>query len=103
MFLKFLQILILTWSATHSAPHSEKIKKMAMEIVMKSNLNVVDIHNFRGRKSGHKYFFDFHVTLPHTLTFTEVHETIEYLEHELKKNFEGDVIIHPDPSDLRNG
>lgn len=83
----------------HDVP--ERIKNKAQEIVRETDSRVLDIHRFRSRKSGHKYFFDFHVTLPEELSFNEVHAIIENIEMKLTDEFEGDVIVHADPSSVR--
>ena len=80
---------------------NHQIKKEAYEIIMNTNPQIIDIHRFRGRRSGHRYFFDFHITLPDTLTFTEVHDIVEMVEDTLGQRFDGDVTAHPDPSSVR--
>ena len=67
---------------------------------MKTNNNIVDIHNFRGRRSGANAFFDLHLTLPADTDFYEVHEIIENVENNLKARFKGDSVIHADPDNL---
>lgn len=78
------------------------VKHEAYDIIMKSNSQIIDIHKFRGRKSGHRYFFDFHITLPDTLSFYEVHDIIETVEKRISERFEGDVSAHADPSGVRS-
>ncbi len=80
---------------------SPDVKKEAYEIIMKTDSRIIDIHKFRGRKSGHRYFFDFHITLPSTLTFNEAHDLVEAVETKLGQKFDGDVSAHPDPSNIR--
>lgn len=80
---------------------SDEIKNQAMEIIQKSDDRIIDIHNFRGRKSGHRYFFDLHVTLPEELSFHDVHLIIEKIEKAVQKEFRGDVVAHADPSSVR--
>lgn len=79
----------------------DDIKIKAKEIIKNTDARIEDIHRFRGRKSGHKYFFDFHVTLPDELTFNEVHNVIEKIEDALETHFDSDVIVHADPSSVR--
>ncbi|WP_186646041.1 cation diffusion facilitator family transporter [Fluviispira vulneris] len=83
----------------HDIP--EDIKETAKKIVRGTDERILDIHRFRARKSGHRYFFDFHVTLPEDLLFNEVHIIIENIENVLSSEFEGDVIVHADPSSVR--
>ncbi|KAB8038682.1 cation diffusion facilitator family transporter [Silvanigrella paludirubra] len=80
---------------------SDEIKIKAKKIIKETDSRVLDIHRFRGRKSGYKYFFDFHVTLPDELSFNEVHIIIEKIEDSLELEFDGDVIVHADPSSVR--
>ncbi len=80
----------------------DNIKIKAIEIIKATDTRIEDIHRFRGRKSGHKYFFDFHVTLPDELAFNEVHIVIEKIERALEIEFDGDVIVHADPSSVRS-
>lgn len=81
---------------------SNEIKDQAIDIIQKCDPRIIDIHKFRGRKSGHRYFFDLHVTLPAELSFDEVHLIIEKIEETVKKEFNGDVVAHADPSSLKN-
>lgn len=78
-----------------------RIKKEAFELIMKTNPKIIDVHRFRGRRSGHRYFFDFHITLPDTLSFNEVHDIVEVVEKVISDRFDGDVSVHPDPSSVR--
>jgi ferrous-iron efflux pump FieF len=80
---------------------SEEIKLKAQIKVKEIDSRIIDVHRFRGRKSGHKYFFDFHVTLPDVLPFNEVHLIIEKIEDALALEFDGDVIVHADPRSVR--
>lgn len=77
------------------------VKSEAYDIIMKSDSRIVDIHRFRGRKSGHRYFFDFHITLPDELSFHEVHDIIETVEQRITARFDGDVNAHADPLGVR--
>lgn len=83
----------------YDIPDDIKLKIQAK--LKEIDLQIIDFHRFRGRKSGHKYFFDFHVTLPQGLTFNEVHEIIEKIEKTLANDFDADVIVHADPSNVR--
>lgn len=80
---------------------SDDIKQKAMEIMLKCDPRIIDIHKFRGRKSGHMYFFDLHVTLPDDLSFHEVHDIIEKIEHSVQDTFQGGVVAHADPCAVR--
>ena len=80
---------------------SHEIKKEAYELIMQTDSRIIDIHRFRGRKSGHRYFFDFHITLPHTLSFNEAHDIVEAVESKLSQKYDGDVSVHSDPSNIR--
>lgn len=78
-----------------------RVKNEAYEIIMTSHPQIIDIHKFRGRRSGHRYFFDFHITLPDELSFYEVHEIIETVEKRISERFDGDVNAHADPKGIR--
>jgi ferrous-iron efflux pump FieF len=78
----------------------EEIKREALGIIADTDARIVDVHKFRGRKSGHRYFFDFHVTLPASLNFTDSHTLVENIEDNLKARFEADVVVHADPEGL---
>ena len=79
-----------------------QVSNKAKEIIIATDAQIIDVHNLRGRKSGHKYFFDFHVTLPDSMSFVEVHKVIEKIEDHLSEEFEGDVIVHADPQSVRS-
>lgn len=78
----------------------EAVKVEAVRIVAETDSRIVDIHKFRGRKSGHRYFFDFHVTLPASLDFPSSHTLVENIEDNLKARFDADVVVHADPDSL---
>jgi cation diffusion facilitator family transporter len=78
----------------------DAIKTEAVRIIAETDARIVDIHKFRGRKSGHRYFFDFHVTLPATLDFPASHTLVENIEDNLKARFDADVVVHADPDTL---
>jgi len=80
---------------------SEDIKIKVLNKIKEIDPRIIDVHRFRGRKIGHKYFFDFHVTLPVSLLFSEVHEVIENIEEILANEFDSDVIVHADPDSAR--
>lgn len=80
---------------------SEEIKTKALSLIQNSDSRIIDIHNFRGRKSGHRYFFDLHVTLPDELSFHDVHMIIEKIEKSVQSEFDGDVVAHADPFSIR--
>ena len=81
----------------HDVPQElkEAVQSFALEVCPM----IHDIHRFRGRRSGHRYLFDFHVTLPEHLSFHEVHNIVERLEDTIKERFIADVIIHADPTE----
>jgi ferrous-iron efflux pump FieF len=81
---------------------SESIKEKIYSAIKVVDARIVDIHRFRGRKSGHKYFLDFHVTLPQQLSFDEVHVIIENIENFISLEFDADVIVHADPDEVRS-
>lgn len=83
----------------HDLP--EDVKKRALDVIAGTSEKVVDVHKFRGRRSGHRYFFDFHVTLPAGMNFADVHSVTERIEDNLLLAFDdADVVVHADPDTL---
>ena len=82
----------------HDLPFN--LKEEVIAVIADCNQNIIDVHNFRGRRSGQKYFFDFHVTLPSHLDFTTVHEITESVEKRIEERFDADVVVHADPAAL---
>ncbi len=80
----------------HDIP--EEIKTKVIKLIHSTNPNVIDVHKLRGRRTGHCYYFDCHVTLTRTLSFIEVHEIVEKIEVVLENSYGGDMVIHADPS-----
>jgi ferrous-iron efflux pump FieF len=84
----------------HDLP--DDLKEDVLKAISACNDQVIDVHNFRGRRSGHKYFFDLHITLPAHLDFRTVHEISEQIEHTVENKFGADVVVHVDPDDEEN-
>lgn len=78
----------------------DEVKKRSLQIISESCDEIIDIHNFRSRKSGYRYFFDFHITLPDSLNFAEVHLIVQKIEEGLQQEFDADVIVRADPDSL---
>jgi ferrous-iron efflux pump FieF len=78
----------------------DEVHKHVLQLIYDTDDRIVDIHNFRGRKSGHRFFFDFHVTLPTNLQFMESHELVESIEERVKSHYDADVVVHADPDIL---
>lgn len=76
---------------------SQKIKSDVESFAKDTIPEIIDIHKFRGRQSGSRFLFDFHVTLPSSLSFFEVHEKVEQLEEAIAAKFNADTVIHADP------
>lgn len=76
---------------------SDSLKTRILEIVAACDNRIIDVHKFRGRKSGHRYFFDFHITLPSTMAFVDVHLVVDEIEEKLLSEFDADVVVHADP------
>lgn len=81
----------------HDLP--DHFKEEVLKVIGECNELIIDVHNFRGRRSGHKYFFDFHVTLPAELDFRLVHEITESIEKRIEDKFDADVVVHADPAE----
>lgn len=81
----------------HDLP--DHLKEDVIAVIGECSDLILDVHNFRGRRSGHKYFFDFHITLPADLDFKKVHEITEIVEKRIEEKFDADVVVHADPED----
>jgi ferrous-iron efflux pump FieF len=79
---------------------SPELKISVTKLIHSAHPKVIDVHKLRGRKTGPHYYFDCHVTLPHSLTFNEVHEIIERIELVLDNSYGGDSVIHADPDNV---
>ena len=79
---------------------SEEDKEEAVRIIKACSPHIIDLHNLRGRRSGHRCFFDLHVTLPASLTFRQAHDITDAIELALSERFHADVVVHADPDDL---
>lgn len=109
--LAFLFALYISYNASHLVIKSihelmdhdiaDDIKERAKNIILSTDARIVDVHRLRGRKSGHRYLFDCHVTLPDHLSFLETHLIIEDIEKALRDEFGGDAVAHADPSSAR--
>jgi ferrous-iron efflux pump FieF len=75
----------------------DDLKQQALDVILGVSPHIVDVHNFRGRKSGSATLFDFHLTLPTALPFEQVHGIVERVEDTLRIRFGGDSFIHADP------
>lgn len=77
--------------------------KSVLEEEKKKNPDWIDIHRVRYWKSGDKYMVDFHLVVPHKLTISESHETMEIMEGILRKllhTTKVELFIHFDPDNL---
>lgn len=83
----------------HDLPEQEK--EEALALIRACSPHVLDVHNLRGRRSGHRRLFDLHVTLPAALTFCEAHDITDAIELALAERFDADVVVHADPSTVR--
>lgn len=83
----------------HDIPND--VKTSVIKLIHSAHPAVIDVHKLRGRKTGPHYYFDCHVTLPHTLSFNDVHEIIERIEVVLENSYGGDMTIHADPDNMQ--
>ncbi len=79
---------------------TDEVKKKVLALITSVSDDIHDVHKFRGRKSGHRYFFDFHITLTSALSFIEAHAITEQVEDLVKEYFDADVVVHMDPDSL---
>jgi cation diffusion facilitator family transporter len=60
----------------------------------------VHSHDVKTRKAGNYRFIDFHIEMPSTLAFQEVHDFCNRIESEIQENFQNvQITIHPEPND----
>lgn len=99
LYIIYSSIKLLRTSINELMDHDipNEIKSSVVKLIHSADPHVIDVHKLRGRKAGHRYYFDCHVTLPSTLSFKEVHEIIENIEVVLEKSYDGDMVIHADP------
>lgn len=74
--------------------------KQVIEILNKNRRpNWIDIHNLRIIKYGSSLHVDAHITLPASLTFQQVHDEMEAIDHIITEHFgpETEFFLHPDP------
>lgn len=77
--------------------------KHVLEEERKKHPEWINIHRIRYWKSGDKYMIDFHLIVPHKLTISESHETMEIMEailRRLLKTRKVELFIHFDPDNL---
>lgn len=77
--------------------------KQVLEAERKNHPEWINIHRVRYWKSGDKYMIDFHLIVPHKLTVSESHETLEIMEailRRLLKTRKVELFIHFDPDNL---
>lgn len=77
--------------------------KAVLEEESKKHPEWINIHRVRYWKSGDKYMIDFHLIVPHKLTISESHETLEIMEailRRLLKTRKVELFIHFDPDNL---
>lgn len=103
LYISYKALLLIIKSIHELMDHdiSEPIKERAKNIILGADSRIIDVHRLRGRKSGHCYLFDCHVTLPDDLSFQETHLIIETIEKILRDEFGGDAVAHADPSSAR--
>ena len=83
-----------------SLPQAEEdeIKKLICE----KYPEVIDCHNFRGRKSGTKRFVEFHIWVDPAMSVAESHSLDHGIAAEIKRRFPGaDVMVHIEPKKVQ--
>lgn len=76
---------------------SPELKQEAISLILSCSPQILDLHRFRGRKSGHRLIFDFHISLPDSLAFREAHDIADQVEKTLSDKMKADVTVHIDP------
>ena len=77
----------------------ELLKEICEVIAQNRREMLIDVHQLRARRSGHRVFMDFHLILPRDLSLEASHGEVKKLEKILSDHFEGeaDILIHADP------
>lgn len=70
--------------------------------IARSHSRVDDAHDLRTRSSGTQQFIQLHLEIDRTFTLLKAHAIADQVERDIRKAFpNADVIIHQDPSGLR--
>ncbi|MBI4051499.1 MAG: cation transporter [Elusimicrobia bacterium] len=81
---------------------SEDIHSEIERVIRSHHPSVVGFHELRTRRSGLKYFIDFHIEISGVDNFEEAHEITESLIDKLKSRIpNADVTVHYDPKGAR--
>jgi ferrous-iron efflux pump FieF len=75
----------------------ENLKDEVLAKTLALSKDILNIHHFRGRRSGNRLIIDFHASLNEKLSFSQAHKLVETIETFLIENFQADPIIHADP------
>lgn len=81
---------------------SDELRAELERIILTHHPNIIGFHDFRARKSGGKYFIDFHIEIRDIQGFQEAHDLTESLIDRVKNRLPGaDVTVHYDPEGAR--
>jgi ferrous-iron efflux pump FieF len=77
---------------------SQALQQEIKSFVLKHNVKIIDIHDFRSRSVGDQVFAEFHITIKDETSFRRAHDLTEGLVQALHKKFPKlEVNIHYDP------
>lgn len=80
----------------HSLPNLSK--EEIARIILDYNPKIINLHNFRSRKVGHKIFLDFHIEIRDENDFRKAHDLTEGLIEKIQSRYpEADITVHYDP------
>ena len=67
--------------------------------ILKSDADIIAIHELKTRRGGNKSFIQFHMELDPNLTLLKSHEISEKIENKILRLFpDSEIIIHQDPA-----
>jgi ferrous-iron efflux pump FieF len=76
-------------------------ERRRIEEIVRSHVEVSDLHDLRTRMSGQTRFIQLHLEMPGELTLMRAHRIAEEVQHELEAAFpDSEVIIHEDPAGI---
>jgi ferrous-iron efflux pump FieF len=69
--------------------------------ILKSDADIIAIHELKTRRGGNKSFIQFHMELDQNLTLLKSHEISEKIENKILRLFpDSEIIIHQDPAGI---
>lgn len=80
----------------------DNIKEKILDII-KTQKDVIEVHNFRTRQSGNEIFLNLHLVFVNEISLLKAHQVGDFIENEIKQNFKDFkwiIDFHFDPKDV---